>query len=156
MSVTFDRSHLLRVAKKALAEHDKAGVRHAAAVEKYKASHAVKRTKLTREYATTLRDALTQALKTHGPVCSQTAIDALGSNHLRDRLYDEPSTYDINQNVIMPKGLLKAAEVAETRALIAVLEAATGDTISVNELKLLGLKNLQPVFIAAGEASTPR
>lgn len=154
MSVTFNRTQLIKVAKQALAEHDKAQVVYAAAVEKFKAKDAADNVKRTRDRATALRDALTKALKKSGPIHTNTLSDVLGSTSVRDRFYNGVSDYEVKNNVGAPPSLLKQAEIAETKALISVLEAAAGDFITANELKLLGLKNLQPVFIAAASDIT--
>lgn len=150
MSITFDRVQLIKVAESALDEHAKAKVKFQAACDKYRASHAANRTQPTRDRARQLRDALTKALKAPGPVTAQMVKRATdGTSYTSDLFYIPPNDRTVEQNVNMPPGLLKPAELVETRALVTVLKAATGDTISVNELKLLGLKNLEPVFTAA-------
>jgi hypothetical protein len=150
MSVTFNRQQLIRVAKTALAEHENAVKEYRKAVEDFKVKHAEQHTERTRDRATRLRDALTKALKKPGPIHAEVIRRSVGDLYrLDDSFYRPPVDYDIKKQVTEPTGLLKPAEVIETRSLIEVLEAATGDTVSANELKLLGLKNLQPIFAAA-------
>jgi hypothetical protein len=151
MSVTFNRTLLVKVAKQALAEHEQVVKDYDTAVADYVREHAARHAEPTRAKAVELRNALTKALKSSGPVHTKTITRVTGSRY-PDSFYNPPGDYDIKQRVSVPKGLLKPAEVAETRALVQVLQAATGDTVSANELKLLGLKNLQPVFVAAAQS----
>lgn len=153
MSVTFKRTQLITVARTALREHERLITEHQQAIAAYKAKSAERNTENTRARAHELRNAITKALRKGGPVYAKDLMPALGgSDYLGRHFYISPRDSDIRSYVPMPSGMLKPAEVDETRALIQVLQAATGDTISVNELKLLGLKNLQPVFIAAGRS----
>lgn len=154
MSVTFNRAQLIKVTTDALAAHEKAVAERAKQVEKYRSEHALAAIRDTHLHARSLRDALTKALKSHKPVTRAELQKALGGSDIRDRFYTAPGDYEVNRELDgVPTGLLKPAEVIESRALLKVLTAAEGDTVSVNELKLLGLKNLQPVFTAAGQAS---
>ncbi|WP_100483116.1 hypothetical protein [Mycobacteroides abscessus] len=151
MSVTFNRLQLIKVAESALAAHAKAGTAHEAEIAAFRAEHAEKQATLTRERARALRDGLTKALKGSGPVRYDEVCKANGGDYsLSGRFYSEPSNYDIRNKVTSPEELLTPAEAVETKALLQVLRAATGDVVTANELKLLGLKNLAPVFIAAG------
>ena len=68
--------------------------------------------------------------------------------------YSPPADYDVRKAVTQPKALLSPVQINETRALLEVLNAATGDVVSANELKLLGLTKLAHVFqAAAGEVA---
>lgn len=157
MTITFNRAQLIKVANAALTEHAKAQKSHAAVVEQYKARHAAAKTQATRDRAIALRDGLTRALRKAGPISSRTVRASIpGVYRIDDMFYTAPSDHEIRNNVTAPKGLLTPAEVSETGALISVLGAATGDTITANELKLLGLKNLQPVFVAAANSTVPK
>lgn len=153
MSVTFNRAQLIKVTTAALAAHDRAAGERAKQVEKYKVDHARTAITTTQEHARRLRDALTKALKANRPVTIAELSAALGgTTSIRDRFYADPGDYEINRALEnVPLGLMKPSEVVESRALLKVLTAATGDEVSVNELKLLGLKNLQPVFVAAAQ-----
>ncbi|OHU29061.1 hypothetical protein [Mycobacteroides chelonae] len=151
MSVTFNRLQLIKVAESALAAHSKAASAHDADIAKFKADHSEKQALLTRERAVILRDALTKALKRSGPIRYEDVRKANGGDYsLSGRFYSEPSDYDVSKEVTSPRGLMTPAQVVETKALLQVLKSATGDVVTANELKLLGLKNLAPVFTAAG------
>lgn len=152
MTVTFSVAGLTKAATAALAQHNKITTDYLKACNDYRMNHAAERTAETRRRATALRDELTKALKKAGPVRVEQVPSIRRSSYVTDVFYQPPGDSTVKQNVARPAGLLTPAEAAETKALLAVLSAATGDTISANELKLLGLKNLAPVFIAAGAA----
>ena len=150
MSVTFNRAQLVKVANEAIAQHDKARAEYDRAVAKFKAAHVAENTAVTRERAKSLRDGLTRLLKSSGPIWVSDVRELVGGTHyITDRFYGGVGTGRIRDNVAVPEGLLTPAQVIETKALLKVLGAATGDTVSANELKLLGLKNLGPIFTAA-------
>jgi hypothetical protein len=148
MSVTFDRVQLIRVATKALLEHEKQKTIHAVAVRKFLVDHAREHRNTVR--ARRLRDYLTVELRKGGNI-QKPGSDILSGGNLESVFYTPPPSWTIDKAVKAPKGLLSGSELVETRALLQVLKAATGETVSANELKLLGLKNLQPVFIAAAQ-----
>lgn len=147
MSVTFNRAQLVKVAKSAIEAHDKARVAYLAERENLRAQHAAE---WNRDLLVRFRDWLTKQLKTSGPIESPD-YDVTGGVGVRDLFYKPIRDYELDRQQVRPKGLLTPAEAVEIGALLKVLEAATGDTVSVNELKLLGLKNLQPVFTAAAQ-----
>lgn len=154
MSVSFNRPQLITVANKALAEHEKAQRAYRAAYQEFLAKHAEAAIEPTRARATSLRDGLTKALKRGGPITSveiRKLVD--GRYRVDEAFYDPPHDSDVRRQVTKPTGLLTPAEMVETQTLLKVLHAATGDTVSANELKLLGLKNLQPIFAAAAAKS---
>lgn len=155
MSVTFNRAQLIKVTTQALAAHEKAAGQRAKQVEEFKRKHAKNATVPTQTKARLLRDALTKAIKSPAsPVRLDDLRSVIGSSDLRDLFYREPDDYSIKRELEgVPTGLMSPAEVVESRALLKVLNAADGDTVSVNELKLLGLKNLGPVFTAAAKAT---
>jgi len=151
MAVTFNRSALIKAANAALTNHTKAQVARTRAVEDYKLNH---RGEWSPEKLTKLRDWLTQQLRRNAAPTRFDARKAIRVNHLEDAFYGAPDSYQINRNVTVPKGLLSPAQVQETRALLEVLKAASGDVVSANELKLLGLTKLSHVFkAAAGEVA---
>lgn len=153
MSVTFNRQQLIKTAKQALAEHEKVQVRHHADRQKWLRDHADKATESTRNNARALRDALTKLLKSSGPIKAKDVYRLTDNSNIADRLYKTPESWFVDRNVEKPDALLTPAQVVETNSLLKVLEAATGDTVTANELKLLGLKNLGPVFAAAAAQS---
>lgn len=150
MSVTFNRAQLIEVATAAIGAHNAAKAEYTAALDKFKADHlaAWKAQNTLRR----LRDYLSAQVKKGGvPTIFEARAAVSDGSDLEKLFYREPDTYAIRDGVQKPKGLLTPAEVIEIGALLKVLGAATGDTVSVNELKLLGLKNLQPVFTAAAQ-----
>lgn len=156
MTVTFNRAHLAQVSATALANHDKAKSRQQGAIEVWKIERATKHRVNYRERTIRLRNMLTSALKANKTPTRQEARDYVGISDIENLFYTPPNDYDVQRDVPKADGLLSPAEVTEIRALQAVLDAAAGDTITANELKLLGLKNLAPVFIAAAaEPATP-
>lgn len=151
MSVTFNRNHLLATANRALANHEKAGKDRQKAIEEYKLQHRLRHIRTYTNSQRELRDLLTKGLKSSGPISLADVRRAIGGIELSKLFYTPPRDYDIKNDVKDPEGYLNPAEYTETRALVKVLTAATGDTISANELKLLGLKNLVPIFTAAAQ-----
>ncbi|MEU9805472.1 hypothetical protein [Mycobacterium sp. NPDC050853] len=150
MSVTFNRLQLIKVAESALAAHDNAGKTREAEIAKFKAEHAERQIVVTRERALTLRDGLTKLLKRSGPIRYDDMCNLNGGEYaFSNRFYRDPDHYDIRNKVTSPDGLLTPAEAVETKALLQVLKSATGDVVTANELKLLGLKHLRSVFTAA-------
>lgn len=158
MSVTFHRAQLIKVAGEAIAAHEKAKAEYAKAVEQFKAEHAARFHDDHREGIKKLRDYLTASIKRGGPVLRREArAVATAGYDLENLFYSGVDDYIVREKVQRPKGLLTPAELIETGALLKVLEAASGDTVSANELKLLGLKNLGPVFVAAaGDVTSAR
>lgn len=150
MSVTFNRAQLIEVATAAIVAHDAAKADYTAAVDKFNADHLTEwkaKNNLRR-----LRDYLSaQIKKGSAPTIYEARQAVSDGGDLEKLFYREPDTYQIRDGVQKPKGLLTPAEVVEIGALLKVLGAATGDTVSANELKLLGLKNLAPVFTAAAQ-----
>lgn len=153
MSVTFNRAQLIKVAEAALAAHTKAQRDYEKACETYRVKHAERH---SNDGVRRLRDYLTAALRRGGPVTRVEAREAVGATDIERVFYDPVADYVVTRNVEAPPKLLTAAQAIETKALLEVLRAATGDTVSVNELKLLGLKNLAPVFTAAVQAASAK
>lgn len=158
MSISFSRTALLKAAKEALSQDDKAQVGHKKDCEKYLVTHAADSTARTREHAKNLRDAINRELRKAGPIRVRALRDSLGkgmNRDLRDVFYSPADDYEVRRNVIRPAQLLTQAQRVETKALIQVLETAKGETVTANELRLLGLKALGHVFqAAAGEVAS--
>ncbi|AKF14718.1 hypothetical protein SEA_ALANGRANT_53 [Mycobacterium phage AlanGrant] len=148
MSVSFSRTALVKTAQAALTNHEKAQKDHARAIKDYQDNH---RGEWSPQAMAQLRDWLSKQLRKAGNA-APTKFDAhkaLGLSDVEYVFYAPPADYDIRKAVTKPRGLLSAVQVTETRALLEVLKAATGDTVSANELKLLGLTKLGHVFQAA-------
>jgi hypothetical protein len=154
MSVTFNRVQLIKVATEALVQHEKQKAVHAEAVKKFLDDHSRKNNNTVR--VRKFRDYLTAELRKGGPI-REPGEDVLGigrgggGGHLRDLFYSPPWNHIVESSVTVPKGLLSPDEYAATKSLVEVLTAVTDDTVSVNELRLLGWKNLRPVFTAAAQ-----
>ena len=153
MSVTFNRAALVKAANAALTNHDKAQATRTKAVRDYRDNH---RGEWSPEKMGELRDWLTKQLRKAGNAPTKyDARKAMGVSDVEYVFYSKPEDYDIRKAVAVPAGLLSPAQVNETRALLEVLKAATGDVVSANELKLLGLTKLAHVFqAAAGEVAS--
>ncbi|AGT12951.1 hypothetical protein KAYACHO_47 [Mycobacterium phage KayaCho] len=153
MAVSFNRAALIKAAKAALANHDKSQAEYKKAVEAWKLNHAAE---WSPEKLGRLRDLITKHLRRAGnPTLTRAeARKVLGVSDVEYVFYTAPQDYEIRNGVSRPDALLSPAQVTETRALLQVLEAASGDVISANELKLLGLTRLSHVFqAAAGEVA---
>lgn len=156
MTVTFNRAQLAKVAEAALINHDQARINQQAEIELWKANRSFDHKVKNRAGLRRLRDALTAALKADKVLTRQEIRDKVGVSDVENLFYYPPRDYDVSRECPKVTGLLSPAEAVEIRSLLAVLNAATGDLITANELKLLGLKNLSPVFIAAAnEPATP-
>ncbi|AEJ95724.1 hypothetical protein SEA_WALELIANO_49 [Mycobacterium phage Waleliano] len=153
MSVSFNRAALIKAAKTALANHDKAQASYAQAVRDYRDNH---RGEWSPQQMGALRDWLSKQLRKGG--AAPTVADArkaVGVTDVEYVFYSPPADYDVRKAVTQPKALLSPVQINETRALLEVLNAATGDVVSANELKLLGLTKLAHVFqAAAGEVAS--
>jgi hypothetical protein len=155
MSVTFNRAELIKVAEAALKEHVGAQEAYQNRRAQFRKRHEADAVERTRENARDLRDTLSKALRRGGVVTYKEVRTAMGDDYIRNVFYMPPDDYVVTREMEtegLPKGRLNPAEVTETQALLKVLKAAEGDTVSANELKLLGLKNLGPIFIAAAKA----
>ncbi|ACF05054.1 hypothetical protein Nigel_51 [Mycobacterium phage Nigel] len=152
MSVSFNRTALIKAAKTALANHEKAGAAYTAEVKAFRDNH---RADWSPQQMGALRDWLSKQLrKTATAPTVYDARKALGVSDVEHVFYAAPQDYDVRKAVTMPKALLSPVQVNETKALLEVLNAATGDVVSANELKLLGLTKLAHVFqAAAGEVA---
>ncbi|AER49365.1 hypothetical protein STINGER_50 [Mycobacterium phage Stinger] len=151
MAVTFNRAALIKTAKAAIANHQKSQADHAKAVKDFRDNHRGERSPQTMGK---LRDYLTQQIRKGAAPSAYDARKALGVSDVEYVFYSAPSDYDIRKAVTAPTGLLSAAQLSETNALLEVLNAASGDVVSANELKLLGLTRLAHVFkAAAGEVA---
>ncbi|AGU91968.1 hypothetical protein ADAWI_50 [Mycobacterium phage Adawi] len=147
MAVSFNRAALVKTAKTALANHEKAQVEHAKAVRDFRDNH---RGEWSPQQLGALRDWLSKQLRKGGAApTAHDARKALGVSDVEYVFYAAPQDYEIRKAVTRPANLLSPAQVTETKALLEVLNAATGDVVSANELKLLGLTKLAHVFQAA-------
>ena len=155
MAVTFNRAQLMRVAKSALAEDIKAQKVYREEVDKFLAQHA--RNNHRPDQLRKLRDYITAALKRGNPIIVRDIRKALGVSDVENLFYAGPPSitgWEVTSAVVKPAALLGPNQRTEINAMLKVLEAATGETITANEMKLLGFKNLYPVFAAAsGEAA---
>ena len=158
MSVTFTTQSLITAAETAVKNHGIADRQYQADkakfVKKYQAEHDV-RPNLRR-----LRDELTAFLKTNKYPTKDDAArfrKAAGVNYI-DHLYqrNQPSNSELRDNVSAPAGLLTDTRLANYRALIDLLKGHTGETITANQLKLVGFADIQGLFLAATAAGGSR
>lgn len=156
MSVTFNRVQLIAVTNRALRAHDEAKKSYQKQVDAFLHEHALDGIRTSHRVGLRMRNELTRQLRGHKPITHESIEKLLNGANLRGAFYTPPDSYAIKREMEkqgLPTGYMSPAEITEAKALLAVLNAAAGDTISANELKLLGLKNLAPVFTAAARAS---
>lgn len=147
MSVTFDRLHLIKHAKAALAEDAKAVKAHHQEIETFKRHHCRDQNNVAGQRK--LRDYLTAQLRKNAVITRADVRKAMGVSDTELLFYTPPGDYEIRKGVDRPVGLLTGPQRTEINAMLKVLEAAKGETITANEMKLLGFKNLYPMFAAA-------
>lgn len=148
MSISFSRPQLVRVAKAALAADTKARTEYLKACDAFRDRH--RRDNTNTDRLRRLRDHLTKGLKGNTALLDRKATrKVFGVSDIEHLFYTGPDDYNVRQAVTAPKELLSAGERIEISALLKVLEAATGEEVTANELKLVGFKNLSPVFTAA-------
>ncbi|AGT12790.1 hypothetical protein PHELEMICH_53 [Mycobacterium phage Phelemich] len=147
MSVTFKTQALIDAAESVIALHDEA----VAEWERKTAAHQARHRDLwwenNRERVTALRNYLTRSLKNDTPPTNKEAnrLMATTSGYVQffvptgEPSGDKPDGYYVKNLGDLP-------------GLVAMLQAHTGDTISANELKLVGYDRLTQLFQLAAAA----
>lgn len=155
MPVTFKTEALISAAKEALAGHDRADKLYQAECDAYRRDKISDQDKLPQLRA--LRDELSAFLKTKRQPTrgdAQRFRRAAGEDYLSSLYTQGLSDIDVRNNVSKPAGWLNANTVASYQGLIKLLEAHTEDTITSNQLKLLGYDRLESLFRLAALHST--
>jgi hypothetical protein len=147
MPVTFKTDALIAAAKEALSGHDKADKIYQAECDAYRADKIADQDKLPQ--LRELRDELSAFLKLKRQPTRDDARRfkaAAREDYLSHLFVQGLSDIDVRNNVSRPAGWLVSAKVASYQGLIKLLEAHTDDTITANQLKLLGYDNLEMLF----------
>jgi len=156
MSLVFTKKSLINAAEKAIKNREGEINEWQKKIDTFRVEHARTWNDKNRERLVTLRNVLTRELKLTGPV-TMAAInkDVPNVGYLSDLFYFGPGDYELNQ-----KAGHKPNEsvIATYQGLIELMQAHTGDTISANQLKVLGYTNLTALFNdavrAGGEVKT--
>ncbi|SKX79839.1 Uncharacterised protein [Mycobacteroides abscessus subsp. bolletii] len=147
MSLVFSKKSLIDAAGRAIKNREQAIAAWQKQVDDVKAEHARKWNEQGRERTVILRNILTRELKTAGPVpLSAIRKELPDAQYLSDLFYSGMAEYELNKKV----GRKPDASVIEKyRGLIELMKAHTGETISANQLRLLGYTKLAEIFNAA-------
>jgi len=143
VTTTFTRQALLDAAKSAVANMEAELAEYDRRVEEYKAKHAERWLQRERHQLKTARTLLTKALST-GKVVKADSLP-----NITRLLYQEPSSYDIGKEVGYLRQDYKKQFMARLdayRGVVKLLEATDGDTLSINQLKTMGLNKLGDLF----------
>ena len=145
-STTFIVAKLIEVANRAIDNEQALLDKYAARVEAYKKLHLQQWMTNTKPRLAAARTKITDALKTGQPV----TVDRVGD--LNKLLYSEPDDYVIRQAVRGPSEEVRRRtqnHISELKATVAALRAQTGETISINQLRLIGVPKINDLFLAA-------
>lgn len=148
-------SKLIVIANETIAKYQADLDDHAARIEAYKQRHLADWQRVNLPRIRRVRDALTAAIKTGKPIYLKPELKLDGL------LYVEPKSgdYGFDQRVSNPaNGSRKAVQgrVDELRSIVDALEAQTGKTISVNQLRLIGVPKIGDLFRAAAITKEPK
>jgi len=149
MSLTFTTESLIDAAKAAIKNNEAELAEWERKREKFLIEHAAVWNEKQRPQVKALRSALTDMLKSSKPIHLADVRRAAGLHDLELPFYTPPSDHHISAAI----GQKPTPNNDMLRGLIGLMEAHTGDTISANQLKLLGYDKLQWLFQAA--AATP-
>lgn len=150
MTITFKTEALIAAAQKAIDNHADDLMVYEARKNSLLAEHRAAWVAERREGVVRLRDALTKALKSAGPIeISAIRKAANDGNDIEHLFYTAPGSYEIN-NAIGNKP--EAYGIKSYAGLIELLKAHTGETITANQLKVLGYDKLTGLFTDAVRA----
>lgn len=148
MSVMFKTQSLIEAAQSILDRKKAAGEEWEAMLAEYYDEHYDTWFKNHTEGVRELRDYLTKCLKERKNPDQATALGLMAQKDYL-RFYSKPSSPN---GLDTPAGLNPGHYVGSLPGLIRMLKAHTGDTITANELKLVGYDKLTHLFAAAAEA----
>ncbi|SKT21324.1 hypothetical protein [Mycobacteroides abscessus] len=147
MSLVFTKKSLITAAEKAIKNRQHEILAWQKRVDNVRAEHARTWNEKGRDRIVALRNAITRELKSSGPVTIGAIRKDLPNIHsLSDLFYCGPSDYELKEKVGRRPD---ESDVEKYRGLIDLMKAHTGDTISANQLKLLGYTKLTELFNAA-------
>jgi hypothetical protein len=125
---------------------------HSIRTKAYIAKHREDWLKVNRPALREARDKLTAALKT-GKVIRASDVRPTGKR-LDDLFYSNPADYMLDHQVRKPNyGSRKEiqATIDSYRGVVNLLEAFSGDSISFNQLSVMGIKRVAALFEAAAK-----
>lgn len=146
MTTTFTRQALIAATKDAIANMEGELADFDQRVMEYKAKHRERWLADNREQVKRVRDRLTKMLNRGGVIRREDVGD------ITRLLYSEPSSYDIGKEVGYLRNDYKKIFVRKLdayRGVLKLLEAMDGETLSVNQLKTIGLTKLGDLFRVA-------
>lgn len=147
MSLVFTTKSLIAAAENAIKNHNADLAEWERKRESFLAEHRAEWTATKRDRLIDFRNNLSGAIKS-GKVVDRQSLRRLSRvSDIEDLFYVEPDSYRITKHEIGDKP--NGGDLASHRGLIALLKAHTGDTISANQLKVLGYTNLTALFNAA-------
>lgn len=143
MTTTFTRQSLLDAAKEVVTKMEAELTDYDQRVELFKEKIKHRWLLENRPRVKAVRDALTKQLAT-GKVITERDVPSLSR-----LLYTEPSSYDIGKGVGFVNQSTRRdflARLIAYRGVVRLLETAEGDSLSVSQLKTLGLTKLGELF----------
>ena len=151
MTTTFQRQALISAAKQAIASMEAELANHQKQVDEFIAQSKQRWIVQSKPQLKLVRDRLSKELRKDG-VIELSRVSAVDINRL---FYREPTSYDIGRQVGYLRNDFKKQFVNRLNAykgVLKLLESADGDTLSINQLKTMGLTKLGELFrIAASE-----
>ncbi|QBI96414.1 hypothetical protein SEA_DONNY_56 [Mycobacterium phage Donny] len=147
MSVTFKTQSLIDAAESVIKLHDEAVAEWKRQTDAHQANHRDQWWEDNRERVTALRNYLTRSLKNDTPPTNREANRIMNTSSGYVQFFvpvgepngDKPDGYHVRN-------------LGDLVGLVAMLKAHTGETISANELKLVGYDRLTQLFQLAAAA----
>lgn len=144
MSLVFTKKSLITAAEKAIKNRQHEILAWQKRVNDVQAEHARAWNESNRDRLVALRNTITRELKTSGPI----TIDAVRKDfpkvhYLSELFYCGPSDYELKDKVGRRPD---ESDIEKYRGLIDLMKAHTGETISANQLKVLGYTKLTELF----------
>ncbi|WP_457066747.1 hypothetical protein [Mycobacteroides abscessus] len=142
MSLVFTKKSLIAAAENAIKNHNAAVLRWERDREKYLADHQAAWIETNLSKVKTLRTALTDLLKP-GKIITLKQVRSIANsgNDIEYLFYTAPTDSKINSDV----GFKPTSNMAH-QGLVDLLKAHTGETITANQLKILGYDDLAGLF----------
>lgn len=147
MSMTFSTSALIEAAEKVLKQHRDAVEQWQRQTAAYQAEHRDTWWSENHDKIVALRNYLTRCLKNNTPPDQSEACRLMASRNGYISFYSSPGEPGGDK----PAGYY-VRNVGSLPGLVAMLKAHTGETISANELKLVGYDKLTDLFTLAAAA----
>lgn len=150
MSLVFTKKSLVDAADKAIKKRQHEVAEWQKKIDAVRSERAREWNDTRRDRIVALRNTLTRELKSSGPIMiGAIRKDFPNVHYLSDLFYCGPSDHELKEKVGRRPD---ESEVEKYLGLIDLMKAHTGDTISANQLKVLGYTNLTALFNAAVRA----